>query len=59
MSETSAPLVTDLSQVLLWFDHSTTSLVGLGMQLAWITGFVLLIQLVWGRGVRRFAAVGG
>jgi ABC-2 type transport system permease protein len=32
---------------------------GLGMQALWILIFALAIRLVWGRAIRRYAAVGG
>ena len=32
---------------------------GLGMQFLWITGGLLLVNLVWRLGIRRFSAVGG
>ena len=32
---------------------------GLAMQAAWLAALVVLIRVVWRRGVRRFAAVGG
>ncbi|MCW5876347.1 MAG: ABC-2 family transporter protein [Anaerolineales bacterium] len=34
-------------------------LAGAAAQVAWIIGTALLVQLVWGRAVRRFTAVGG
>ena len=37
----------------------TDMLIGLGMQLAWVVGGWIVVNLIWKVAIRRFSAVGG